>query len=106
MVRLSHVSVISPGFPAKADIQARDIPVTPDTLFFTGSITKEFASAALSFLVEDNQNFPNIKWDTPVSNILWEDLELEDDWDANHVTLEEQLTFPDTICLSTTTPKR
>jgi CubicO group peptidase (beta-lactamase class C family) len=66
-----------------------DTAVTPETLFFTGSTTKAFTSAALSFLVEDNENYPGVKWDTPVADIIRDDFVMEDDWYTNHITLED-----------------
>jgi CubicO group peptidase (beta-lactamase class C family) len=64
-------------------------PVTADTLFFTGSTTKAFTAAGLSFLVEDDENYPGVKWDTPINQLIGDDFVLEDEWYTNHVTLED-----------------
>lgn len=39
--------------------------------------------------MEDNENFPEVQWDTPISHIVREDFVLEDEWYTNHVTLED-----------------
>lgn len=65
-------------------------PVTEHTLFFTGSTTKAFTSAAISLLVDDD-NYPAIRWDTPVHNILPADFVLNDPWSTSHTTISDIL---------------
>lgn len=65
-------------------------PVTEHTLFEGGSTSKAFTAAAVSLLVDDNENFPDIQWDTPVHDILPEFV-LEDPWATAHVTIEDIL---------------
>lgn len=52
------------GF-GKRDI-ARDLPVTPDTIFVGASTTKAFASASVGLLVDDGM----LSWDDPVQDYL------------------------------------
>lgn len=56
------------------------IPVTPHTLFCTGSTTKSFTAAGLSMLVDNSSQYSGIQWDTPISQLLREDFVLSDDW--------------------------
>ncbi|KAJ5245744.1 beta-lactamase/transpeptidase-like protein [Penicillium chrysogenum] len=66
-------------------------PVTEHTLFFTGSTTKAFTSAAISLLVDDVDNHPAIRWDTPVHTILPADFVLNDPWSTSHTTIADIL---------------
>ncbi|KAF4627692.1 hypothetical protein G7Y89_g10462 [Cudoniella acicularis] len=54
-------------------------------------MTKAFTAAAISFLVDDDEKFPDIQWDTPVSKIIREDFVLADPWYTENVTLEDIL---------------
>ncbi|KAF7585180.1 hypothetical protein BBP40_011893, partial [Aspergillus hancockii] len=65
-------------------------PVTEHTLFEGASTTKAFTAAAVALLIDDNENFPDIQWDTPVHNLL-PDFTLEDPWATTHVTIEDIL---------------
>ncbi|KAJ5709414.1 hypothetical protein N7493_010748 [Penicillium malachiteum] len=67
--------------------------VSEDTLFLAGSTTKAFTAAAISLLVDDNQNYPNIQWDTPVHSIIPNDFSMIDPWYTDHVTLTDILSF-------------
>jgi CubicO group peptidase (beta-lactamase class C family) len=69
-----------------------DTPVDASTLFMVGSTTKAFTAAAMSFLVDDNDHYPDIQWDTPVSKIIRDDFVLEEDYFTTHVTIEDTLT--------------
>lgn len=66
-------------------------PVTEHTHFVVGSTTKAFTAAAISLLVDDNDNFPQIQWNTPVHSIIPDDFVLSDDWSTAHVTIEDAL---------------
>lgn len=69
---------------------ATSTPVTPETLFFAGSTTKAHTAAALSLLVDDNDNYPHIQWDTPVHTILPE-FALSDPLYTSQITLTDML---------------
>ena len=66
-------------------------PVTPHTLFFTGSTTKSFTAAGLSLLIDNSSDYASIKWTTPLSTLLREDFVLSDDWATAHITIEDAL---------------
>ncbi|KAH8598835.1 putative penicillin-binding protein [Bisporella sp. PMI_857] len=68
-----------------------DTPVTPSTLFWGGSTTKAFTASALSFLVDDNERYPEVQWKTPVSDLIREDFVLTDPWATTHITIEDIL---------------
>jgi CubicO group peptidase (beta-lactamase class C family) len=65
--------------------------VTEHTLFFTGSTTKAFTSAAISLLVDDDINFPAINWNTLVHTVLPADFELKDPWATSQMTIVDIL---------------
>lgn len=69
-----------------------DIPVTPDTMFYGASTTKAFIAAALSLIVDDDESFPHVKWQTPIAQIIPNDFVLEDDYSTLHLTLEDAAT--------------
>lgn len=52
-------------FYGKRDVE-RELPVTEDTLFEIGSITKSFTATALGMLVDEEQ----LAWDTPICEYL------------------------------------
>ena len=56
-----------------------------------GSTTKAFTAAAMSLLVDDNENYTNVQWTTPISDLIKEDFVLEDDYLTRHVTLQDAL---------------
>ncbi|CEL04850.1 hypothetical protein ASPCAL05974 [Aspergillus calidoustus] len=68
-----------------------DVPTKPDTLFWTGSTTKSFTAAAASLLVDDTENYPNITWTTPLSDLIRDDFVLQDEYATRHITLEDAL---------------
>jgi CubicO group peptidase (beta-lactamase class C family) len=65
--------------------------VTPSTLFNCGSLSKAFTAAAISLLVDDNENHPTIQWTAPVSSILQDDFVLSDTQATKEVTIEDML---------------
>ncbi|KAL4941675.1 hypothetical protein BDV06DRAFT_212449 [Aspergillus oleicola] len=65
-------------------------PVTNSTLFFAGSTTKAHIAAAISLLVDDDEKYPGIQWDTPVQSILPE-FQLSDPIVAAQVTIVDIL---------------
>lgn len=71
------------------------IPVTPRTLFFTGSTTKSFTAAAAALLAE-SRDFPSVTWRTPMARLLGEDWMLDQTTShgkhaTSHVTIEDCL---------------
>lgn len=61
------------------------------TLFTGASTTKAFTAAAIALLVEDNERYPDIQWDTPVHQILPIDFALQDPWTTTQLTVEDLL---------------
>lgn len=68
-----------------------DTKVTPSTLFYGGSTTKAFTAAAMSLLVDDNKNFSNVQWNTPISRLIPDDFVLSDEYATSHITVEDAL---------------
>lgn len=62
----------------------------PSTLFYAGSTTKSFCAAAISLLVDDKDH-PEVKWTTPMSELIRDDFVLQDDYATSHVTIEDAL---------------
>jgi CubicO group peptidase (beta-lactamase class C family) len=68
-----------------------DTNVTPSTLFYGGSTTKAFTAAAMSLLVDDNANFSNVQWHTPIVRLIPNDFALSDEYATTHTTIEDAL---------------
>ncbi|KAI1842021.1 hypothetical protein JX266_011776 [Neoarthrinium moseri] len=68
-------------------------PVTPSTLFYSGSTTKAFTAAVLSLLV-DSDAHPGVTWRTPISQLIRDDFVLQPEyaWAQEHLTIEDALT--------------
>jgi CubicO group peptidase (beta-lactamase class C family) len=45
----------------------------------------------MTFLVDDNEKYPQVQWNTPVSQLIRDDFVLEDEYLTTHVTLEDAL---------------
>ncbi|KAJ5628008.1 Beta-lactamase-like protein [Penicillium lividum] len=88
-VAVVHGETFSKGYGISDSLSSQ--PVTEHTLFFGGSTTKAFTSAAISLLVDDDVNFPGIQWDTPVHNILPVDFVLSDPWSTSEITIVDIL---------------
>ncbi|CEJ60832.1 hypothetical protein PMG11_09389 [Penicillium brasilianum] len=84
-VAVSHGETYSKGYGVSDILTSR--PVTEHTLFFTGSTTKAFVSAAISLLVDDDIKFPAVHWDTPVHTLLPTDFVLNDPWATSQMTI-------------------
>lgn len=61
-------------------------------MFYGASTTKAFIAAALSLIVDDDENFPHVKWQTPVTQIIPHDFVLEDDYSTLRLNLEDAAT--------------
>ncbi|KAI1777305.1 beta-lactamase/transpeptidase-like protein [Hypoxylon cercidicola] len=73
-------------------------PVTPSTLFYTGSTTKAFTAAVTSLLIasgnfSSSQDSSPLGWQTPISHLIRDDFVLREgyEWAAAHLTLEDAL---------------
>ncbi|KAL2064853.1 hypothetical protein VTL71DRAFT_3993 [Oculimacula yallundae] len=67
-----------------------DKPVTLKTLFNAANMTKAFTAIAVSFLVDDDEMFPEVLKETPVANLIGDDFVLPDSR-INQVTVEDIL---------------
>ncbi|KAJ9300888.1 hypothetical protein DTO271G3_2052 [Paecilomyces variotii] len=65
--------------------------VTEHTLFFAGSTSKAHTAAAISLLIDDNVNYPEIQWDTTIHSLLPADFGLSDTWSTAHTTIVDML---------------
>ena len=65
--------------------------MTGDTLFDWASNSKSITCSAVALLVQDEDKYPNVKWDTPVSQLLPQDFVLEDEYYTKNVTIEDIL---------------
>ncbi|KAI1387779.1 beta-lactamase/transpeptidase-like protein [Hypoxylon trugodes] len=71
-------------------------PVTPSTLFYTGSTTKAFTAATVSLLIASGNFTPEgspLSWQTPISHLIRDDFVLPpgNEWAQTHLTLEDAL---------------
>ena len=67
------------------------MPFTPHTLFQAASTTKSFTASLTALLVQDEDDYAHIAWDTPLHDIVGNDLVLENDYLTTHVTLLDAL---------------
>ncbi|KAK2590160.1 hypothetical protein QQS21_012156, partial [Conoideocrella luteorostrata] len=67
-----------------------DQKATPETLWYAGSTTKAQVGATLSHLI-DSKEYSSLKlgWTTPISSIIRDDFVLQDQWDTDHLTLDD-----------------
>ena len=64
--------------------------IDSSTLFYTGSTTKAFTSAALTLLMEESSNSSDpLTWRTPISSLIRDDFVLPEVYATAHVTLED-----------------
>lgn len=45
----------------------------------------------MSLLVDDNKNYSQVQWDTPISELIRDDFVLEDYYATSHITIEDAL---------------
>lgn len=48
-------------------------PSTADTLYDIASCSKSLTAASVALLVEDDDNYPEVQWETPLRELLPED---------------------------------
>lgn len=63
-------------------------PCTTDSLFDIASSSKSLTAASVALMVEDDDNYPNVKWDAKMCNILPEDFVMAQEEYTNGVTVE------------------
>ncbi|KAI0019988.1 beta-lactamase/transpeptidase-like protein [Xylariomycetidae sp. FL0641] len=68
-----------------------DKPCTADTLFDIASSSKSLTAASVALLVDDNETYPAVQWDTPMSTLLPDDFVLSGTGYTEGVTVEDIL---------------
>jgi CubicO group peptidase (beta-lactamase class C family) len=66
-------------------------PASADTLYDIASCSKSLTAASVALLVEDNDNFPEIQWTTPLHELLPEDFVMPTPELTKRVTVEDML---------------
>ena len=66
-------------------------PVTADTLFDLASSSKSLTAASVALLVENDEQYPDVKWDAKMSTLLPEDFVMSQDQYTQDVTVEDIL---------------
>ncbi|KAJ9646233.1 uncharacterized protein PV06_02053 [Exophiala oligosperma] len=67
------------------------IPCTPDTLFDIASSSKSLTAGCVGLLVDDDERYPEIRWDTILSELLPEDFVMPGVGYTEGVTIEDIL---------------
>ena len=62
-----------------------------DTLYDIASSSKSLTAASVALLVEDNENFPEVQWTTPLHDLLPEDFVMPTPELTKRVTVEDVL---------------
>jgi CubicO group peptidase (beta-lactamase class C family) len=66
-------------------------PVTADTLFDIASSSKSLTAASVALLVADNERYPQVQWDSKMSNLLPEDFVMAEQSYTDDITVEDIL---------------
>ena len=81
--------IASRGY-GKASLESEK-PVTADTLFDIASSSKSLTAGSVALLVDDDNNYPQVKWDTKMSSLLPDDFVMSEDSYTKDVTVEDIL---------------
>jgi CubicO group peptidase (beta-lactamase class C family) len=66
-------------------------PCTADTLFDIASSSKSLTAACVALLVDDNETYPGVQWDTPMSTLLPGEFEMPARHYTENVTIDDVL---------------
>lgn len=66
-------------------------PCTPDTLFDIASASKSLTAASVGLLVNDDQKYPDVKYEAIMSSLLPDDFVMSGDGYTEGVTVEDIL---------------
>ncbi|RCI15847.1 hypothetical protein L249_1706 [Ophiocordyceps polyrhachis-furcata BCC 54312] len=82
-------SVFTQGYGIK-NVAKPDEKCTPDTLFYAGSTTKAQTAAMMSMLIHENTH-PELanNWSTTLTSIIGDDFVYQDEWQTEHMTLDD-----------------
>jgi len=86
IINRDHVQSTAYGSASIED----EVPCTADTLFDIASSSKSLTAAAIALLVDD-ENFPELQYDSIMSELLPDDFVLPDDSYTRCVTLDDLL---------------
>jgi CubicO group peptidase (beta-lactamase class C family) len=89
-ISLSHNSDVSSIGLGVANI-LNPADCTPDTLYDIASSSKSLTAASVALLVEDDENYPDVQWDTPLHDLLPEDFVMPT------LELDERITIVDVL---------
>jgi len=64
---------------------------TTDTLYDIASSSKSLTAASVALLVEDNENFPEVQWTTPMHELLPDDFVMPTPELTKRTTVEDVL---------------
>jgi CubicO group peptidase (beta-lactamase class C family) len=67
------------------------VPCTAETLFDVASCAKSLTAASIALLVEDNEEYPEVQYDTLISSLLPEDFVMSGSGFTEGVTVEDLL---------------
>jgi CubicO group peptidase (beta-lactamase class C family) len=81
--------VATVGFGVSSHVSQE--PATADTLYDIASSSKSLTAASVALLVEDNENFPEVQWTTPLHELLPEDFVMPTPELNKRVTVEDML---------------
>lgn len=68
-----------------------EVPFTTDTLCDMASTSKSVTAAAVALLIDDNEAYPYVQWDAPMSSLLPDDFLLSGHGYTDNVTVEDIL---------------
>lgn len=88
---VQHDVVASKGYGYAIIDEKKPIPVTGDTVFDIASSSKSMTAAAIALLVEDDENYPKVKWNTLVSELLPDDFVMSLEEYTKSITVEDIL---------------
>lgn len=66
-------------------------PCTSETIFDIASCSKSSTAAAVALLIEDDENYPKVKWDAKMCDLLPEDFVMSEESYTKDVTVEDIL---------------
>lgn len=81
----------SKGYGCAIIDDEQPVPVTGDTVFDIASSSKSMTAAAIALLVEDDENYPQVKWNTLVSELLPDDFVMSLEEYTKSITVEDIL---------------
>ena len=66
-------------------------PCTGDTIYDFASCGKSLTAASVALMVADDENYPQVKWDSKMSKLMPEDFVMSEESYTRDVTVEDVL---------------